>query len=109
MAATGIVQLSRILRALSILVQQAIPPAMAVIPIVIGANIGTTATALVASINPQKTARLVDAGNLSFNTVGVLLFLPFLGWFAAKVMDLDLANRFLDFTQQGITKCHCTL
>jgi Na+/phosphate symporter len=26
--------------------------------------------------------------NLSFNTLGVLLFLPFLGWFAAEVVKL---------------------
>src|SRR5882672_9457758 len=48
MAVTGIVQSSSITTGLCILlVQQAILPATAAIPIVIGANIGTTATALV--------------------------------------------------------------
>ena len=85
---TAIVQSSSITTGLCILlVQQSILPATAAIPIVIGANIGTTATALVASIKMQKTARQVALANLCFNTFGVLLFLPFLGWFAVKVVD----------------------
>jgi phosphate:Na+ symporter len=85
---TAIVQSSSITTGLCILlVQQSILPATAAIPIVIGANIGTTATALVASIKMHKTARQVALANLCFNTFGVVLFLPFLGWFAAKVVD----------------------
>jgi Na/Pi-cotransporter len=79
MVVTGIVQSSSITTGICILlVQQTILPATAAIPIVIGANIGTTATALVASIKMQKTARQVALVNLCFNTFGVLLFLPFL-------------------------------
>jgi Na+/phosphate symporter len=37
-------------------------------------DIGKTATALVASIKMQKTARRVAVANLCFNTVGALLF-----------------------------------
>jgi Na/Pi-cotransporter len=85
---TAIIQSSSITTGLCILlVQQSILPATAAIPIVIGANIGTTATALVASIKMHKTARQVALANLCFNTFGVVLFLPFLGWFAAKVVD----------------------
>jgi len=88
MVVTGIVQSSSITTGLCILlVQQTILSATAAIPIVIGANIGTTATALVASIKMQKAARQVALANLCFNTFGVVLFLPFLGWFAAKVVD----------------------
>ena len=88
MVATGIVQSSSITTGVCILlVQQAILPATAAIPIVIGANIGTTATALVASVKMQKTAKQVALANLCFNTFGVALFLPFLGWFPAKVVD----------------------
>jgi Na/Pi-cotransporter len=87
MLVTAIVQSSSITTGLCILlVQQNIMAATAAIPIVIGANIGTTATALVASIKMQRTARRVAVANLCFNTFGVLLFLPFLGWFAAKVV-----------------------
>ena len=86
---TAIVQSSSITTGLCILlVQQNLMPATAAIPIVIGANIGTTATALVASLKMQKTARHVAVANLCFNTFGVLLFLPFLGAFAVTAVDL---------------------
>src|SRR5690348_881797 len=88
MVLTAIVQSSSITTGLCILlVQQTILPATAAIFIVIGANIGTTATALVASTKMQNTARKVAIANLCFNTFGVVLFLPFLGWFAAKLVD----------------------
>jgi phosphate:Na+ symporter len=70
------------------LVQQDIMLPTAAIPIVIGANIGTTATALVASLKMHQTARRVAVANLCFNTFGVLLFLPFLRKFAAGVFAL---------------------
>ena len=88
MVLTAIVQSSSITTGLCILlVQQGMLPATAAIPIVIGANIGTTATALVASIKMHNTARKVSIANLSFNTFGVLLFFPFLRTFSAKIVD----------------------
>jgi Na+/phosphate symporter len=88
MLITAIVQSSSITTGLSILlVQQSLMPATAAIPIVIGANIGTTVTALVASTKMHKTARRVAVANLCFNAFGVLLFLPFLGPFAEKVVE----------------------
>ena len=85
---TAIVQSSSITTGLCILlVQQNIMLPTAAIPVVIGANIGTTATALVASIKMQKTAQRVAVANLCFNTFGVVLFLPFLGRFAATVVE----------------------
>ena len=89
MLVTAIVQSSSITIGLCILlVQQNILVAAAAIPIVLGANIGTTATALVASIQMQRTARRVAVGNLCFNVFGVLLFLPFLRPFAAWMVKL---------------------
>jgi Na/Pi-cotransporter len=88
MVVTAIVQSSSITTGLCILlVQQNILTATAAIPIVIGANIGTTATALVASIKMQRTARQVAVANLCFNTFGVALFLPFLGRFSARLVE----------------------
>ena len=85
---TAIVQSSSITTGLCILlVQQSLLPTTAAIPIVIGANIGTTATALVASIKMQRTARRVAVANLCFNAFGVALFMPFLGWFAVRVLE----------------------
>jgi phosphate:Na+ symporter len=85
---TAIVQSSSITTGLCILlVQQNLLAATAAIPIVIGANIGTTATALVASIKMQRTARRVALANLCFNVFRVVVFLPFLGWFATRVVE----------------------
>ena len=86
---TAIVQSSSITTGLCILlVQQNLLSPTAAIPIVIGANIGTTATALVASIKMQRTARRVAVANLCFNAFGVALFLPFLRWFAVRVVEV---------------------
>jgi Na/Pi-cotransporter len=88
MLVTALVQSSSITTGLCILlVQQNIMMPAAAIPIVIGANIGTTVTALVASLKMQTTARRVAMANLCFNAFGVLLFLPFLGWFAEKMVE----------------------
>jgi phosphate:Na+ symporter len=35
----------------------------------------------------QRTARRVALANLCFNAFGVVLFLPFLGWFAVRVVE----------------------
>jgi Na/Pi-cotransporter len=89
MVITAMVQSSSITTGLCILlVQQNLITAAAAIPIVIGANVGTTVTALLASIKMQQTARRVAVANLCFNAFGVLLFLPFLGKFAEKVVQL---------------------
>ena len=86
---TAIVQSSSITTGLCILlVQQNLMPVTAAIPIVIGANIGTTTTALVASLKMQNTARRVAVANLCFNIFGVLLFLPFLRTFALRTVEL---------------------
>jgi Na/Pi-cotransporter len=85
---TAIVQSSSITTGLCILlVQQNIMSATAAIPIVIGANVGTTATALMASIKMHRTARRVAVANLCFNAIGVAMFLPFLGSFAVRVVQ----------------------
>ncbi len=88
MLITGIVQSSSITTGLCILlVQQNVLQATAAIPIVIGANIGSTATALLASTKMRRTARRVAVANLCFNAFGVLLFLPFLRQFAERVVE----------------------
>jgi phosphate:Na+ symporter len=61
------------------------PHALAV-PIVIGANIGTTSTALLASIPMGLLAKRTAVANLLFNVIGVLLFVPWMGPFG-RMMD----------------------
>ncbi|MSQ37720.1 MAG: Na/Pi cotransporter family protein, partial [Chloroflexi bacterium] len=55
------------------------------IPIILGANIGTAGTALVASIGGNAEARRVAVAHASFKFLGVLVFLPFLGLFTELV------------------------
>jgi len=60
------------------------------IAIVIGSNLGTTATGILASISLSKTAKDAALANFTFNFVGLLLFLPFIQWFTLLITQLDL-------------------
>ena len=53
----------------------------AAIPIVLGCDIGTCVTALIASVGTNVSARRAAMGHILFNIIGVLIFLPFLGAF----------------------------
>jgi phosphate:Na+ symporter len=57
----------------------------AAVYIVLGANIGTCATALIASLRSPAEARRVAWAHSLFKVCGVLLFLPFLGPFQSVV------------------------
>jgi phosphate:Na+ symporter len=48
------------------------------IPFVLGANIGTTVTAMLASIGTSRPARRTAVANVMFKTIGVIIFIPFL-------------------------------
>ena len=58
------------------------------IPIIMGANIGTTSTALIMSWRMDLFAKRTAVANLLFNVAGVLVFLPFLVPFTALVEDI---------------------
>lgn len=49
------------------------------IPILFGCNIGTCVTALLASIGTNKTAHKAALLHLTFNLLGTIIFIPFLG------------------------------
>jgi phosphate:Na+ symporter len=57
----------------------------AAIAIVLGANIGTTVTAQIASIGTSLSARRLAVTQLVVNVLGVAAFVPFLPWFARLV------------------------
>ncbi len=85
---TAIVQSSSVTTGLAILlVQQEVLPPQAAIPIVIGSNVGSTSTALLASLGMKPAARATAISNFVFNLVGVLIYLPFLGRFSHVIMD----------------------
>jgi len=50
----------------------------AAVPLVLGANVGTTVTALLASIGTKLSARRTAVAHLLFNLIGVILIYPFL-------------------------------
>lgn len=67
----------------------------AAINIVLGANIGTCSTALMASLSSPVEARRVAWAHVVFKTAGVLLFLPFLDLFndLARMTDDDITRQ----------------
>lgn len=80
---TAVVQSSSVAVGVCILfVQQGLLPPASAVAIVVGANIGTTSTALIASMQLSDGAKAAAWANLFFNFTGVLLYLPFLHWFA---------------------------
>ncbi len=85
---TALVQSSSVTTGLAILlVQQGLLPAAAAIPIVMGANIGTTSTGIIASLGMRPIARATATANLLFNIGGVLIFFPFLRPFSRFMVD----------------------
>ncbi len=80
---TTVVQSSSVAVGVCILfVQQGLLPPASAVAIVVGANIGTTSTALLASLHLSSGAKATAWANFIFNLTGVLLYLPFLHWFA---------------------------
>lgn len=70
----------------------ALEPALA---IVLGANLGTTATALISSIALSREAKRVALAHFFFKLGGVLLFMPFLGLYTnlALLTSADVARQ----------------
>jgi phosphate:Na+ symporter len=78
-AVTFIVQSSSVSTGLVVLlVQQGTLSLDAAIPIVLGANIGTTGTAIMASLGMDLNARRAAMANTLFNIGGVIVILPFI-------------------------------
>ena len=81
---TAVIQSSSATTGLVILlVQQGALPAEAAIPVVIGANVGSTSTALIASASMAPAARACAQANALFNLAAMLLCLPLLPWLAS--------------------------
>ncbi|PKK82797.1 MAG: hypothetical protein CVT49_12015 [candidate division Zixibacteria bacterium HGW-Zixibacteria-1] len=97
---TSIVQSSSITTSLIVpLVGAGVLTLRQVYPYTLGANIGTTVTAILASLVTQNTAAVAVAfAHLMFNVCGMAVFLP-LSWIpitlAKKLARLTLKNRFI--------------
>ncbi|MFM6985135.1 MAG: Na/Pi cotransporter family protein [Hydrogenophaga sp.] len=82
-AITLLLQSSSVVSGLAVvLVQQGMLPPEAAVAIVVGANAGTTVTALIASIPMNAVARRTAWMNTLFNLTGVILLLPWITPFA---------------------------
>ncbi len=80
---TGIIQSSSAMTALVIgLGASGLITLPAAIALVLGANIGTTVMAQIASIGASVSSRRLAAAQLRVNVVGVAAFMPFLPWYA---------------------------
>lgn len=58
----------------------------AAIPIILGDNIGTTLTAIVASLNASRPAKQAAMGHVLFNTIGTIICLLLLPFYKELVM-----------------------
>ncbi len=85
-AFTGLVHSSAATIGLAMsLAQSGLMPLDGAIPIILGANVGTAATALVASLGANTEARRVALAHAGFKIGGALIFLPFLAPFTDLV------------------------
>jgi phosphate:Na+ symporter len=68
------------------------------LPVVVGANLGMSATALLASIRGNREARMFAVGNFVFKIATAMVFLPFLGFWtgfiarSANTVSRQIAN-----------------
>lgn len=84
---TVILQSSTVVTGLAIIfVQQGLITPADSIPIVLGANIGTSFTALFASVRMSRVAKKAAVANTLINTLGVLIIYPFLTPFTEWVL-----------------------
>ena len=101
---TAVVQSSAVTTGLAIIfTQQGLLSLDNAVPLIIGANIGTTVTAVIAMVNMDFAAKKTALSHVLFNVGGVLLALPFLFAFGERLNDFDadpgvvLANVHLAF------------
>ena len=101
---TAAVQASAVTTGLAIIfTQQGLLSLENAVPLIMGANIGTTATALLAMLNMDVAAKKTALSHFFFNVGGVLIFLPILLLFGDRLNEFDanpaiaLANIHLVF------------
>jgi phosphate:Na+ symporter len=84
---TGIIQSSAATIGIGmVLAGQGILDLSAVIPIILGADIGTCSTALLSSIGSSREGKRVAVAHLLFNLIGTILVYPFIGLFHELIL-----------------------
>lgn len=88
---TAIVQSSSVATGLAIIfTQQGLLGLENAVPLIMGANIGTTVTALLAVFNMDAAAKKTALSHFLFNIGGVIIFLPLLLIFGSKLSGLKI-------------------
>jgi len=88
---TALVQSSSVTTGLAIIfTQQGIMGLENAVPLMMGANVGTTVTALIAMVNADAAAKKTALSHLLFNVGGVLIFLPVLLLFSNKLASVTM-------------------
>ena len=78
------------------------------IPILLGDNIGTTITALLASIGQTKNAKRTAIAHSFFNISGTVVFMFLIPWFAQFVRWISPKGREIDVISRQIANAHTT-
>ncbi|MBP7653959.1 Na/Pi symporter [Candidatus Dependentiae bacterium] len=63
------------------------------IPLTFGANIGTCATAILASLNANREAKRAALAHILFNIISTVIFLPFLDWYQKIIEYISYSNH----------------
>ncbi len=66
---------------------QGLLPLEAAVPIILGNNLGTTITAIIAAIGASRAAQQTSAAHVFFNLFGICLFLPFMSIYIVFVQS----------------------
>ncbi len=78
------------------------------IPILLGDNIGTTITALLASIGQSKNAKRTAIAHSIFNITGSFVFVWLIPWFAKFVQFISPKGNEVDVISRQIANAHTT-
>ena len=78
------------------------------IPILLGDNIGTTITALLASIGQSKNAKRTAIAHSIFNISGSCVFIFLVPWFAKFVQFISPKGNEIDVISRQIANAHTT-
>ena len=78
------------------------------IPILLGDNIGTTITALLASIGQSKNAKRTAIAHSIFNISGSFVFVWIIPWFAKFVQYISPKGNEVDVISRQIANAHTT-
>ena len=87
-----------------VLADQGLLDLAAVIPVILGADIGTCSTALISSIGSSREGKRVAVAHLLFNLIGTVLVYPFIGLF--RDLILAVSNPFTASVTRQIANGH---